>query len=59
MPNSKGFSSTLARSDGTTRIFDFLALVEFAGCPPSSRIKLPLKGKGCAARLRAEPPVSR
>lgn len=55
VPNRKGFTTTLPGSDSTARIFDFIALFEFAGCPPSTRIKLPVRGRGVAAGLRVSP----
>lgn len=57
VPNPKGFNAKQPGSDATQRIFDFMALVEFSGCPPSSRIKLPVRGRGVAALLKAEPMV--
>lgn len=54
VPSKKGFQTTQKPSDATLRIFDFMVLVDFPGAPPSSRIKMPLKGKGCSARLAAD-----
>jgi hypothetical protein len=54
VPNPKGFRATLRPADSATRIFDFLALVDFVGSPATSRLKLPLRGKGLAAGLRAD-----
>ncbi|KAF5834411.1 flagellar associated protein [Dunaliella salina] len=55
VPGTKGFSSQLASPESTTRSFEGLALIEFAGCPPSSRMKLPVKGKGMACGFAASP----
>jgi len=55
VPNTKGFSSQLASPESAARSFEGLALIEFAGCPPSSRMKLPVKGRGMACGFAASP----
>eukprot|EP00983_Pelagomonas_calceolata_P086332 1156737-Pelagomonas_calceolata.AAC.3 len=57
VPNTKGFSSQLASPESAARSFEGLALIEFAGCPPSSRMKLPVKGRGMACGFAASPMV--
>lgn len=57
VPSTKGFSSQLAGPESATRTFDGMTLIEFAGCPPSTRIMLPVKGKGMACGFQATPMV--
>ena len=58
VPSTKGFSSQLAGPESATRTFDGMTLIEFAGCSPSTRIMLPVKGKGMACGFQATPMVS-